>query len=234
MEDLKKFYLKYKIILWPVVTAVSSLIILGFVVIPQFLAYLHTQGELTQLQVQTDSLTAKAQVLQNIDDQNIKDNLQVAFTVLPVDEDIPDTVVSLQNLAIRDSLSVQNLNFASSGDLTKTNNSVLKLSLVGSKTAIWRFFQDLQSSPGIYKVQSIKANSTGSGDNFEIDLPVAIYFDSNSEASVSLDAPVPQLNSSDQELLRNLSKSIQGKVVLQAGSQSGQLSIPLGKDDPFK
>lgn len=240
LEKLKVFYQKYKLILWPISSGLACLIIIFFVIIPQFTEYLGIKSKINDLQKRSDSLEVKAQELEELDDVNVKRNLQIAFTVLPTSPDIPQVMIVLQDIIGKSDLSLKNTNYSTSVNTSAKGSFQLTVSVVGQLSSIRRFLINLKEAPLVFQIESIKAQFNHDGSLVEAEIPIQAFYESNIGVSNALDQPIPKLSNEELNLMSNLaarapslSYDVEELADLGTIEQASDSAVPLGKADPF-
>lgn len=231
-KQLKELYNHYKTIMWPICTSIASVTILIFLIIPQLLSYLNVRGQISGLQTRADSLEAKAQDLQQMDEQKVTQDFQSAFTVLPVDPEIPSALVALQALAAQSGLKVGNTTYASGQRTPGKNSFTLNLTVTGSITGMRSFLTSLQSAIRIFQVDAISARFT-KNNTLEAEIPIAVYYDPSTNVKWSVEEEVPKFSSKEEELLTLLNQQVDNanqKIKAQEASYS---AVPMGKLNLF-
>ncbi len=232
MDELKNIYRQYKLIIWPVLSGVASIIILALVIIPQFMSYLQVKDEINKTQNHSSRLEAKASELEQFDESAAKKNLQTAFTVLPEDQDVPKSLAILQSLVKASALELKNTNFISTSKNSGGKSSFqLNLTVAGPIPLIRNFLLSLKGAPQIFQVESISIKFENMGSAVEATIPISVFYQNVSKTVTNSDQPVPQLSNDEIELLDKLSKITVG---LEASSSAVSASVPLGKSDPFQ
>ena len=226
MKDLTKlkYYLK------PILAAVSSLIILGVVIIPQIIAYFDVRNKISNVDLRVNSLQAKAAELEAIDEGVYQKNLDTVFNALPKEKEIPLTMVALQSIITESGLILESIKLIDTPAATNSNSYLLNLFVVGQKESLKTFLLGLLQSPRVLKLESIDAQSVKGGAGLEAEIQISAYFDPASSVTTNLDQPLPKLNAAEEELLN--------KIISQLSANNLPISveninIPSGKSDPF-
>lgn len=226
MDQAKIFYLKYRFIIWPVVSGLFSIGIIGLVIVPQVLGYFETQDKITAIKSNVELLNAKVSELEMVDVKRVEEDLQVVFKILPQDPDVPEALVALQQLAEKANLQLNDTSFSQSNKSAKSFQLVA--SFTGRVQSVKDFLVYLQQSPRVMQVETIAAQFEKDGDLVELGLPVSVFYESTPKSIGSLEQPVPKLNDVDRQLVSKLSRFI---PVASAGASLDL--VPLGKTNPF-
>lgn len=231
MKTIKGIYLKYKIILLPLISAISFVVILTLVVIPQLLAYLNIRKELAEIQNRSNTLQVKADELENINEAETQKNLQIVFTILPRDQDVLQSLSILQDTIAKSGLGLQDTAFSSSrlGDQA-SNNFQLNIKIIGQLAAIRNFLVKLQDAPQIFRIESISAQFTTGGSLIEATIPISVFYENLPKTIESKDLTL-QLSDEEQHLLSQLSRLVSQTPI---GGETDFSYIQLGKPDPFE
>lgn len=234
MRDLPILFRRYRLIIWPFVSGLASLVILVSVIIPQFLAYIHTQGEIAKTQDNLTSLEAKAAELEDFDEAVARRDLQVAFSVLPISQDVPTSLTILQDLVRKSGLELKNTNYASTRQVGGKESYQLQVTVNGPVTAIRDFLLRLEDSPQIFRVESINVHFLKTLAAAEADLPITIFYEAASPVSGDVNKPLPKLSDKERELLNHYSALTQAVQPVTVTTPEVAPDVPLGKLDPFQ
>lgn len=231
-EILVNFYVKYKLFIFPILVALSSLFLIIFVIYPQISAYLAGHTSLSEEIAKSQALEVKAKELSDLDEANLKDNLHVLIAALPDDKDYVSLIGTIQGLISKDGFSLVSLVFGSGGDSSAKQSYNIKLELVGSKSNLDRLLSDMEHAPRVMKIGTFEINSPkNSSDLVNINLSLNVYYAPIPQALGSVEEPLPKLSDSEQEVITSLSQ-IAASSQLQA-TPSAALG-PRGKENPFE
>lgn len=234
MKFANELYLKYRLLLWPVISGLASIAILVLVIIPQILGYLSVRTEIQNTQERSGKLEAKAQSLENIDDVETQKNLQAVFSVLPTDREVPQAISTLQSLISRAGLSLKSTSYNASLKGTSKESFQLSVTVVGQIGALRNFLISLENTNRIFQVEAINVQFQSSGLAIEADIPVTVFYGKDKNKLVSLESEVPRLNEKEGELLSRLSTLVASNPSGSAGPESSSSSVPVGKSNPFE
>lgn len=234
-----EFYLKYRFIIWPVLVLIITIVILTVVIIPQLLTYLKVRDQINQTQSQSQILEAKAAALANIDSLLAQKDLKVVFTILPVDQDVPKTMMILQDMIATSGLELKSTTFGSSGvvDLSKQTSEKssfrLNITVAGQIQLLRDFLIKLQNSSRLFQVDSIGVQFQKNQGVIEAEIPLSVYYQPSLGEIGKLDQPLPKLSDQNKELLAKLYQTID-QMNLSFDNIEATSSIPLGKANPFE
>lgn len=232
MNKFKAYYQKYRLYVWPVCVALSSLAILALVIIPQLLRYVEVNGNIGQLKKQTSALEVKAKELEQIDDNLNQNNLKVVFTVLPKDQDVPMAMSVLQDTVNKSGVLMREVSYASARTVGNRKSFQLNVGISGDLIAIREFLNSLKQSSLIFQIESINAQFQKGTSQIQADIPISVFYDPSTGGGKAVsEAPVPKLTSKEEQLLSRLAEQLP-ETVIETGEDS--ISVPLGKTDPFE
>lgn len=229
MDKAKEFYTKYRMIIWPVVVGISSVCILALVIIPQLLNYLSIRNKISEIEHRSSNLEVRASDLEQLDEESAKANLQVVFSVLPREQNVPEAMVALHDVISRSGLILKNTSYISARKSGNGENFQLSVGVGGQMSAIRDFLVHLQESQRLFQVESIVARFQRRMSLVEAELPISVYFDKSAASEVTSDQDVPKLTEKEEQLLAKLSRIVQQTSVVEDVS-----SVPYGKSDPFE
>ncbi len=226
MKDLLqlKFYTR------SILVALSSLIILIAVIIPQILAYFNVAGQVGEVESRASSIEAKAAELQNIDEQLYKDRLETVFTALPQDKEIPLAMVTLQDIISRSGLILDTVKLIDTPAKSSSNSYLLSMFVAGQKESLKTFLLGLLDAPRIFKLEAISAQSVRGGIGLEAEIQVSVYYDPSSSVTSNLDQPLPKLTAEEERFLADIMAQVNSNRL---PISVDNISIPSGKADPF-
>lgn len=225
---MKLFYTKYKIFIIPTVIGLICIGILGFVIFPQVLEYLKDMDQFTIAQNRIVSLNQKATELKTIDQATRQQQLKTALTILPTDRSVPQAMAALQTLVTKSNLVLKNTAYSAVSKSGETSFS-FTITVLGPLSSIRNFLNSLSEGPRIFKVESIALRFQPGGLLAEADIPLSVFYTPAPTTKISLDQPVSQISSKQEELIAKLTKAMAAAEVSSTSS-----AVPLGKADPFQ
>lgn len=230
---LKDFYSKYKYIIWPIISGLSSIIILVFVIIPQILTYMNIKNQISDILNRSSFLDAKAAELYSLDEIAAQEDLKVVFTVLPADQDVLTALSALQNLVIHSGLRLENTSFSSSRQKDNKSSFQLNLTVFGQTNSLRDFLIKIQDSSRVFQVESISAQFLKSKSAIEAEIPISVFYQGVPKVLGSVDQKVPKLSDQEKQLLGRLTNII-SQTTATSGAAINDASVPLGKSNPFE
>lgn len=229
-----KFYANYKLLIFPLVVALSSLILILLVILPQTIKLLINQRVGNDLLSRSENLEVKAETLASINEGELLQNLGYALNVYPQDRDLANVVGQVQIIAARTGFNIVSLNLGG-GPLTPPKGGAqsfnVTLQLTGSKALLPLLLSELENAPRLMRVSSLEISSIAiaGGSGIQVSLGIDVLYSVAPPEFGTVDSPLPQLSEKEQELLVRLAK---------VGSQrvgTGQvISAPRGKANPFE
>lgn len=233
---LKEVYLHNKYIVLPIFVGISSVIILTLVIIPQLLSYFNTRSQLVDTQKRFSELETKALELKNIDEEGLKSDLQIAFTVLPIEKDVLSALANMQALVAQAGLELVDTGFSTSQKQAGSKGSFqLNVTVLGPISSLRNFLIRLQDSPQIFQVKSINVHFQKEGSLVEAEIPVDVFYQAPLSVVGTSGQPVSYLSEEERKLLAKLSTVVaQFALPVVSGIEASGTAIPLGRPDPFE
>lgn len=229
-----ELYVKYSYIIWPVMVGLSSIIILALVIIPQFLTYLNVKNQINQTQNKSQNLEAKASELEIINDVSTQKDLKVVFSILPMDQDVPNAMIVLQDLITRSGLDLRSTTFGSSKQVAGKNSFQLNITVSGQIQLLRDFLIQLQNSSRLFQVESISVQFQKDKGTIEADIPLSVYYQPTLGEIGPLSQPLPKFSDKNEELLSKLTTIINQANKSLNLAEASSSSVPMGKSDPFQ
>lgn len=227
-EQLKQFYTRYKLVIWPVIVGLCSVVIIALVIVPQLLSYFSLKQQGDELNNRLGLLQVKAKELQQIDPQVYNKNLNLALSALPPEKEVPQAVTILQTFISQSGMTLEAIKFASGQTTTINNNYQINITVLGDFNSLKKLLTNIRNSPRIYRVDMINAQSSRGGTSVEADITMTVFYEPLNNTIGAVDQPLPQLTDKDQHVLTDL--STKNQVV---ATNASVLTVPLGKSDPF-
>lgn len=214
-----------KAYLLPTLGIVISLAVLGMVTIPQFLNYLETQKQITELDSQVNTLANKLDLLQQVEFDQSQEQLATTLKAFPTDKDYIVTAAQLQLLAQQNSVGLSAVGFGEGGNEGRYQ---VRLSVAGTLEEIRLFIQAINNAPRLMQVENVDV--TLNRDIYEANLTVLVPYAKLVPEVVAVDQPTEPLTETELTLLVELAQSF---------SQSPEIyEVPnvqlLGKPNPFE
>lgn len=233
MQVLTEVYAKYKLLIWPVVTGIASVVILVLVVIPQLLTYLNIRSQISDIINRSGKLEAKAQSLEAIDENVSEENLKLVFAVLPSDRNVPSAVTVLQSLIARSGLTLKSTSYSSAARGSSKDSFQLNVTVTGQISGVRSFLISLKDSGRVFQVESISVRFQKSGSQVEAEIPITVFYSASLGKAGALDTEPPKLNDKEEKLLMDLSRLV-APGTLGGGGEASASSVPIGKSNPFE
>ncbi|MDO8619040.1 MAG: hypothetical protein Q7R49_03815 [Candidatus Daviesbacteria bacterium] len=228
--DIKEFYQKNRIIIFPVLVALSSLILIILVIYPQISILTSNNASLNETVKKSAFLEVKAAELQSLDETQLQHDVKVTLNALPSDRDYLDTMTIIQNLLGESGFTLQSLQFIPGDSTTNSRPSfTIRLEISGSRVSLNQFLTNVESTYRPMRVASLETSSQKQDSNL-VSAVVAVnaFYAPLPSTLGSIDAPLPTLSDQDQQLVATLAK-----FVPQTNTIATSVSSPRGKSDPF-
>lgn len=221
------FFVRYKYFLLPVLALSIGLILLTFVIIPQFFSSLSTEKKLLEVKTQNEKLIQKLQILTQVDEESYRQNINIVLTAIPPDQDVPSAIGQILYL-----INVSTLRLSSVGVSVGTNakeSYQLRLEVEGDISALREFSDKLKTSPRIMKITGLEFNKIRGGD-VQATIEILTYFKPISSTIGSIDQSINPITDQEAEIIKQINSYSKTVPVITSATISG----PKGKTDPFE
>lgn len=205
MRSIKELLINYRGVIWPILIGVSDLLIIFLIIIPQVFQYFQSRIEYERSQNLLQRLEVKAEELQNLDNSSYKEYLKLVFAALPQERDIPEGMVTLQNIISRTGLSIEGTRVLLTGTSEKKSGFQISITVFGNAQNLSDLLINLSNSARIFRVESINAQSIKSGIQAEI--LISTFYEQTPSTIGALEQSIPNLNEQDREILNRLAKT---------------------------
>lgn len=229
-EDLQKFYLTYRLYIFPAVVAFSSLLLIVLIIYPETVKLIVNQKAQAEIESKNKFLEVKAQTLTNFDSEDLNRKLNYALSAYPAEKDFIATIGVLQNIASQLGFSVVSINLGSG--VGKANNSYsLKMDVLGPTNFLPTLLTRIENAPRIMKISSVDSNAAKEDQAGTVAISIEALYSATPANGGTVDSPLPELSQKDEEIIARLARSGTAASVSQSpASPPG----PRGKVNPFE
>ncbi|MBI2018659.1 hypothetical protein HYS96_03025 [Candidatus Daviesbacteria bacterium] len=231
-EDILKFYSKYRLFVFPAVVALSSLLLIVWVILPQTIKLLTNQATRNDLLHKSQFLEVKAQTLETLDQGDLSKKVEYALNAYPSGKDFGNVLGIIQRITTHTGFSIVSFNVGGSKGSGDQNYSI-SLQLIGSRQLISTLLNSLEKAPRLMKVDSIEVSQATGIQGAEVNLGLSVLFSPLPQNFGTVDSPLPELSQNEEELLVRLAGAQEG-VGITRGEGEIPLTTPRGKANPFE
>lgn len=211
-------------------TGVASLILIGALIIPQIIVLIDNNKAYQDITTKSKFLEVKAADLQKINQEELKNKLDASLIALPADKDLNDTIGIMQSIVSASGFGLQSLSFSSATE--EKQSFGVKLEVTGSKDSLNKLLTGLESSYRPLRVRTLDMISPKSGNVISGAIGVDVFFAPIPDSIAAVDAPTPELNAKDEELINLLAIQAAKSGIT---SETEQIDLPVpGKLNPFE
>ncbi len=245
-ETIANFYSAYKLYIFPAVVVLSSLFLIGFIIVPQISKLVDNQKAVGQLSAKSKLLDSKVFALESYDEADLSKKVGITLSAFPVDKDYINILSLLQQLTAKSGFSIVSISFGEGGHkIDKVNSYTVKLQVKGSRILFQSLLSNLENSPRLVKVNSIDISSNQAAQELNAVLEIGVLYSQPPQNFGTEDSSLPEISQTDEDLLVSLSQA--GEVLSQAneavvgqeaspsaGITSFGMTSPKGKSNPFE
>lgn len=227
-EEIIQIYSKYQLIISPILIAISSIILIIFVIYPQTIKLLSNNEKEKEINQKYSSLDVKASELQTVNSGDLKDSVDLVLVVYPTEKDYSNAIGLIQRLMAEHSFSLNNLSLTAGASEKGVSSYAVKVEFEGQRNSLDGLLNSIENAPRVMKVISIDILSNREADTIEGSLVIEVLFSQLPKSLGALDDPLPKLNEQEESLLTELQRSATSFV--QNATSIGQR----GKANPFE
>lgn len=227
-ENILRFYLNFRLYIFPTVVALSSLILIVFIIFPQTVKLITNQKVANDLIEKSKFLEAKASTLESLDDADLSQKVEYVLLAYPTDRDFGNVVGLLQTVANQNGFSIATLSVSQGADLESAQKYIVKLESLGPENLLALFIKAIESQARIMKVNRIEISSGRGGGIINTSLEVEVFYAQAPKSFGGADSPLPQLSGEDEAIIAQIATFGITKPPQPVTSQ------PRGKADPFE
>lgn len=227
-ETVISFYLKYRIFIYPILVGLASIFLITLVVWPQIRGLLLDRQDFDKVKSRLELLQVKAQTLEGLDENGLKERLNIALSSLPADQDFATMVGVIQEISTSSGMSLVALQTAGSAPPVGSSQSfLLKMEVVGSRVGLVELLDSIDKASRVMKISSIELNFSKGGDAIDAAVAVEVFYSAPPQQLGSIDQQLPIISDEDQKLLVTLSSSLGRRA-------AAPVLLPRGKSNPFE
>lgn len=230
-EAILQLYQTYRLYIFPAIVALSSLVLIIFVIYPQTIKLVTNQKVEGEILDKSKLLVAKAEALENYDPTDLSQKVDIAINSYPVDKDFVSALGILQNLTSQAGFSIITMSLGSGSiKIPNTQAYNIKLDVLGPGSLLPVLLSNIESSSRLMRMSSIEVTLGKDSKATIISLNVDVLYSSAPQAFGSVDSPLPELSEQDQEVIVKLARVGTSASSHQITSQLGSR----GKANPFE
>ena len=209
--------------------ALSSLILIIFVIYPQIVKLISNQKLYYDLIEKSKFLEAKASSLETFDEDDLLRNVEYALIAYPIERDFNNIFGLLQSLTRQNGFSISTLSVAPGSDTPDAAQKYgVKMETLGPLSVLPNFITAIESSVRIMKVVNIEVSPVGGRDIINVVLDVEVLYAKAPKSFGDPASPLPQLSNQDEEIIAKIATFDIPRPSQQVTSQ------PQGKSNPFE
>lgn len=230
-ENIIKFYFSYRLYLFPAIVAVSSLILIVFVIYPQVIALITNQKNVSDLISRSKSLEVKAQELESIDEEDLSRKVDYVFSSYPESADFGSVIGLIQTIVSQSGFVATSISVGTSvNKLPNAQSYSIKLDITGPKSLLNILLSNIEKSARLIRVSSIEVTNSQNQQSVTVALNLDILYSPVPTSFGSVDSPLPQLTQKDEQILSILAKNAPSVIP----SSTNVILPPRGKANPFE
>lgn len=203
-EAIATVYRHYKDNILPIVVILACILILFFVIVPEFKQFLSTQQQLKTETEKLGVLENNYNFLSSLDESQTENDYKMLSRALPSNKDFVGIMNAISISSQKTGVSVGDFDF-SLGNLDKTTVDTafpsikININLVGNASLIAKFITELYKTAPVSEVTTIKV--TGSVASLEI----RFYYKPFPPLNISDESPVVPYSSQTLSLIKQIS-----------------------------
>lgn len=231
-EIFSKFYTKFRLYIFPSVVALSSLILIIFVIYPQLVKLIDNQKVQGDLLKKSKFLEAKASVLENLDEKDLETKLGYVLNAYPSEPDFVNVLAILQAISNQNGFTITTLSVNPGAGSSGIQKYTIKLDAVGGRSLLPRFITSIESSKRVMKLGSVEISPGRDAASVSVSLGVEVLYAQEPSSFGGVDSPLPEISQKDEALISTLASFNNSNPTIP--SQTAGSFSPRGKADPFQ
>lgn len=229
-EAVVKFYLNFRLYIFPGIVALSSLFLILFAIYPQTVKLINNQKTAGELISKSKFLETKVSALESFNEEDLSRKVGYVLVSLPADKEFGSLLDLLQQKIAGSGFSIASISLGNtSAKVGNADSYEVKLELRGSRILLSTLLSNLESSSRLIRINSIDISSNQASQAIDVSLGIGVLYSGLPKNFGTADSPLPDLSQKDEELIAALVRS--------GGMGSSPLVIqssPRGKSNPFE
>lgn len=230
-EEILKFYLHYRLYIFPAIAALSCLVLVILVIYPQSIKLLDNQRVEQEVSRRVSFLEAKAASLESYGEEDLSSKVKYTLNSYPIEKDFANVVGILQNLTAQAGFNIVSLGLGQgAGKDVKVQSYAIKLDILGPVRFFPILLNNIERSPRLMRVSSIESSVGRDLASAAIALNIEVLYSEAPGGFGTVDSPLPELSEKDEEVL--------GTLVASAGllpqAEATAAAAPRGRVNPFE
>lgn len=226
------YFKKYEVFILSGTSVLIGIALITFIIIPQSLSLIDTGNLIDNLNRKTEFYKQKTSLLQQVNTDNYKNNIDLSLQALPEDRNIPNAIGKLLYVTNNSGLILEGMSFAPSGQEGSYSKYQIKIDVRGNQSQINQFITKINTSSRIFKIAGMEVTSGNSVlVNQQASITVNAYFQPLPAAIGSVDQDIALVSEKDVETLERIA-NLTGAVSNISSKSATQ--TPSGKTDPFE
>lgn len=230
IKQLLEYYNKYRIIIFPAVTAVAALILIGVIIVPQLFKLIENNETYTTMNNTNTFLDAKAQELTQIDNNALKNKVDLSFLALPANKDLAEVIGLLQKIVADSGLVLASLQFGKDSVVDGQQAFRVIIEVQGLSTSFAPLMDSIERTYRPMKIDSVEISSPRASLDVTATLNIDVFYTPVPKAIGGLEAPLPKLTAKDEEVIAGLAKYVPQSTAVTTNFVAG----PRGRENPFE
>lgn len=230
-EDLQKFYLTYRLYIFPVVVALSSLVLITLIIYPETVKLISNQKAQEEISNKHKFLEVKAQTLADYDFEDIDRKLNYALSAYPGEKDFISAMSLLQNIAAQLGFNVVSINLGTGAAKTgKEQGYSLRLEVFGPTNFLPTLLTRIENASRIMKIASVDSNVGKESQGGTVTINIEALYSAIPPNGGTVDSPLPEISEKDEEIIARLARSGTPGITQSSTAPLGSR----GKVNPFE
>ncbi|OGE30606.1 hypothetical protein A2631_03555 [Candidatus Daviesbacteria bacterium RIFCSPHIGHO2_01_FULL_44_29] len=229
MIEIKRFVNQYQLYIWPFFGLVLVILLCFFVMVPQIKALLKAREVFVDISQKAVILEQKADDLQLIDEQEVKNDLQIALSSLPAQKELISAVSQVQLLTATSNLDLKDVSFGSVSSNQEADGFVIKASVEGTIESFKNFIALLKVAPLTMSLEGIELSKTKTEGVFQTVFALKSYYQNIPISLGDVSIPLALLSDSEKEQLKKIGDYYRNIPITTIDNAEGVK----GKLDPF-
>ncbi len=226
-----EIYQKYEVFILPIFSVTISLLLLLFVILPQFQRFFSGNRLVTEANQKYDSLNKKVGTLENINTTVYQNNINTSLIALPADQDIPGAISQIIFILSSSKLQLNSIAITNTlnplGDGAITDYQV-RIEASGDTIGLKNFISKIKESPRLMKVNGIDIVQERLTGKIQVVVTIQVYYQSLPSSIGDVEQPISPPSDKEVQILQQI-ESFSKKTPAVNTSSSTK-----GKSDPFQ
>lgn len=240
IKKLKEEITRHKLIVFPVFSGLTCILVIVFIIFPHILSIIETNKVLDSTREKNDDLNKKLTILKQIDKVVYTENTKTALLAIPADKNVPEAISQVAFLLTSNNLTLDSMVFSGGSLNEQPSKDVasyrLTLSIAGEVSSLKDFILKIINTPRLMRITKLEVTGGKASGSVQATVTLDVFFQPLPSSIGNIEQPVSVASADELALLTKIKDYQKNIPLLSTPNIDGSSDItgPKGKLNPFE